>query len=158
MFVSIVKYDTYQSFDNYGSLAKSHTEATQKPHRSHTIKKNVKNDKNEKKTTPVGYDYDSREFYNITEKDIKQWKKAYPAVDIELSTLQAAQWLFDNPTKRKSQYRRFLTNWFSRNQERGGNKNEPKKTITGQQQFKSFVDQEDEALKRRHKEQLERIG
>jgi len=62
-------------------------------------------------------------FHNITDENKSDWAKAYPAVDIDLSILQAAQWLISNPTKTKKNYRRFLTNWFNRTQEKGGNKN-----------------------------------
>lgn len=40
--ITVINYDKYQTMNNYYS----HTEATQKPHRSHTI---LKNDKNNKK-------------------------------------------------------------------------------------------------------------
>lgn len=42
MFITIVNYDTYQNLNSYESHAESHSEATQKPHRSHTINKNVR--------------------------------------------------------------------------------------------------------------------
>lgn len=48
MSITIVNYDLYQNLDNYESHTKSHLKATQKPHRSHTINKNVKNEKNVK--------------------------------------------------------------------------------------------------------------
>ena len=32
------------------------------------------------------------------------------------------QWLISNPNKRKKNYRRFITNWLSRSQEKGGTK------------------------------------
>ena len=52
MFVTVIKYDFYQTLDNYyhkESQTKRKTEAKQKPNRSHTINKNDKNDKNDKK-------------------------------------------------------------------------------------------------------------
>jgi hypothetical protein len=65
-------------------------------------------------------------FGNIKSEDIRAWQDAYPAVDVHLSVKQAAQWLVSNPTKSKKNYRRFLTNWFARTQEKGGNKHAPK--------------------------------
>jgi hypothetical protein len=65
-------------------------------------------------------------FGNIKPEDIRAWQDAYPAVDVPLSVKQAAQWLVSNPTKCKKNYRRFLTNWFARTQEKGGNKHAPK--------------------------------
>ena len=59
-------------------------------------------------------------FSGITEKDHQEWKAAFPAVNIPQQLAAASRWLKDNPSKRKKQIGRFLTNWISRNQERGG--------------------------------------
>lgn len=57
----------------------------------------------------------------ITEKDMNDWKIAYPACDITRQLASANQWLLSNPAKaRKTQWRRFITGWLSRSQERGG--------------------------------------
>lgn len=55
---------------------------------------------------------------------IDRWKAAYPAVDIEQEIRRAAEWCAANPTNgRKSNYRKFLTDWMSRTQDRGGTRN-----------------------------------
>ncbi|KKL74300.1 hypothetical protein LCGC14_2066250, partial [marine sediment metagenome] len=36
--------------------------------------------------------------------------------------IEMKEWLRSNPDKKKSRYRRFITNWLSRSQERGGSK------------------------------------
>jgi len=59
-------------------------------------------------------------FEGITPEMIGKWKGAYPAVDFEVQLCRADEWLKSNPTKGKKNYYRFLTNWFSRSQERGG--------------------------------------
>jgi len=41
--VEVLKYKGYQNLNNYKSHTESHIKATQKPHKSHTINKNVKN-------------------------------------------------------------------------------------------------------------------
>jgi hypothetical protein len=46
------------------------------------------------------------------------WSKAFPAIDIESETAKAAAWLVANPKNKKSNYARFLTNWFSRSQDK----------------------------------------
>lgn len=47
--------------------------------------------------------------------------KAYPACDIRRQFLVMEQWLKSNPSKaRKSNWRRFVTNWLQREQDRGG--------------------------------------
>ena len=46
--IKVLKYDTYQTLDNYGSTIPSTREAREKHERSTTINKNDKNDKNDK--------------------------------------------------------------------------------------------------------------
>jgi hypothetical protein len=79
----------------------------------------------------ISYDENEKCFKNISPERMIQWEEAFPAVDIELDLKNAALWVVDNPTKKKTQWGRFLTNWFRRTQERGGNKGStaaPKKT------------------------------
>jgi hypothetical protein len=59
-------------------------------------------------------------FVGIPYEDMQRWADTYPAVNIAAEIKKAAEWMRSNPTKRKSNYRRFLTNWFSRTQEHGG--------------------------------------
>lgn len=47
-----------------------------------------------------------------------QWVKAYPAIDIAEQMEKAAAWLLSNPRNAKSNYARFLTNWFTRAQDK----------------------------------------
>jgi len=58
---------------------------------------------------------------NITDKDIEDWEDAYPACQVKIEIKQMRQWILSNLRKgRKKNYRRFITNWLSRSQERGG--------------------------------------
>lgn len=59
---------------------------------------------------------------NITEQNKKDWSEAFPACDVELELKQMREWLISHPEKRKKKYRRFITGWLSRSQERGGTK------------------------------------
>ena len=59
-------------------------------------------------------------FIGIPYEDLQRWADTYPAVNVAGEIKKAAEWMRSNPSKRKSNYRRFLTNWFSRTQERGG--------------------------------------
>lgn len=52
--------------------------------------------------------------------DRSSWAAAYPACDIEAEMRKAAEWLLANPAGRKSNYRKYLTGWLSRHQDRGG--------------------------------------
>lgn len=57
----------------------------------------------------------------ITDKDLEDWKEAYPACDAKRQLAAMNQWLKANPTKaRKKKWRLFVTNWLGRSQERGG--------------------------------------
>ena len=42
----------------------------------------------------------------------------YPAVDLKSEVLRAAEWLLNNPQKRRSNVAQFLSNWFQRTQDR----------------------------------------
>jgi hypothetical protein len=56
----------------------------------------------------------------ISDADRAAWSVAYPAVDQERQLAAADQWLRANPAKaKKSLWRKFLSNWLSRQQERG---------------------------------------
>ena len=67
-------------------------------------------------------------FSSISDSDIAEWMEAYPAVDIEGELRRARQWLISNPAKKKKQFRRFITNWLGRCQEKGGSYGEKKRT------------------------------
>lgn len=64
-------------------------------------------------------------FIGITDEDTRAWAEAFPALDIRSQIARAHQWLLANPAKRKKAVRRFLVNWFSRSQERGGDRATP---------------------------------
>lgn len=57
----------------------------------------------------------------ITETDRREWHTAYPACDIDVELVRMTCWLRANPAKaHKKLWRRFITNWLTRQQERGG--------------------------------------
>ena len=66
----------------------------------------------------INFDYKLGQWDGIEVKDARGWELAYPALDIETELFKAAEWVKANPANRKSNWRRFLTNWFSRAQER----------------------------------------
>jgi hypothetical protein len=86
------------------------------------------------KPSPIRFDKESQEFSGIADKQISKWVEAYPAVDVKIEILKAAQWLVANPKKApRSNYNRFLTNWLSRTQDRGGSiPSNPKGQVTTQ--------------------------
>ena len=57
----------------------------------------------------------------ITAADRAGWAQAYPACDIKRQLAAMHEWLKANPEKsRKRRWRRFVTNWLGRSQEKGG--------------------------------------
>jgi len=83
-------------------------------------KKIAPDDKNPPKPLKISLNLETQKWENITSKDIESWEEAYPACAVKSELLKAAQWVISNPTRRKKNYRRFLTNWLTRTQERGG--------------------------------------
>ena len=61
--------------------------------------------------------------HKVVQKDVEEWKKLYPAVDVEQELRNMKGWLNANPTKRKTKngINRFINNWLSKEQ------NNPKK-------------------------------
>ena len=59
-------------------------------------------------------------FEGISEEQELRWQDAYPAVPIPPAIAQAAAWLEANPANRKSNCKRFLVNWFKREQDKAG--------------------------------------
>jgi hypothetical protein len=57
----------------------------------------------------------------ITDTDRADWAKAYPAASLDQELAKASAWLKANPERAKRKnWRRFLTNWLTRCQDKGG--------------------------------------
>lgn len=62
----------------------------------------------------------------ITDADRAAWRQAYPAVALDAELARASEWLRANPAKaHRKAWRRFLTSWLSRTQDRGGTRGQP---------------------------------
>ncbi|MBE3040565.1 MAG: hypothetical protein IMZ62_17340 [Chloroflexi bacterium] len=73
------------------------------------------------KTPKPTFDPEARRFIGFTDADKVTWKAAYPGIDITAEVHKAIAWLMaDWPRRKKSQWRRFLTGWLSRAQDRHG--------------------------------------
>jgi hypothetical protein len=70
------------------------------------------------KKTVISFDFVLGQWDGIEVEDAVAWESAYPAIHIETELYRAAEWVKANPANKKSNWRRFLTNWFSRAQER----------------------------------------
>jgi len=68
----------------------------------------------------INFDFSTGQWENITDADRERWKEAYPACDIKRQLTAAADWLIANPNKLKKNYNRFLANWLSNSQQKGG--------------------------------------
>lgn len=70
-------------------------------------------------TTPtkpekIHLDTTSWKWEGITPELISRWAKAYPHIDVPQQLERAALWCQANPKNRKSNYAKFLVNWFAR--------------------------------------------
>ena len=69
---------------------------------------------------PIAWSADDG-WVNVTFECRERWTEAYPAVDIEQQLARMDVWLRANPAKAKRKlWERFITNWLSRGQDRGG--------------------------------------
>jgi len=69
----------------------------------------------------ISFSIEERRWEEISALDMESWAKAYPACDINTELAKAGEWIIANPAKgKKSNYRRFIVNWLSRSQDRGG--------------------------------------
>ena len=68
----------------------------------------------------ISFDTSKGAFQGITEEHELRWQDAYPAVPIPPAIERACAWLRANPANRKSNYERFLVNWFNREQDKAG--------------------------------------
>ena len=73
------------------------------------------------KSSSLSFNKNLKVWEGITEKDRTGWGEAYPACDIDIELAKMREWILANGAKgKKSNYRRFITNWLSRSQDRGG--------------------------------------
>ncbi len=80
------------------------------------------------KKPKIVFNFTSKLWEGIKDSDVQRWQKAYPAVNVEQQILAMGEWCISNPVKgKKSNYQRFITNWLSDKQDKGGSRpNEPR--------------------------------
>lgn len=124
--VTLCKYSTYQDKPTAINQANSQEPNQRLTNNQPATNQRLTTNNNDNNVTmtnnsnSVRFDSEKRIITGLNQEDYDQWKEAFPAVEIEAEIRSATQWLLDNPTKRKKQVRRFLTNWLRRRQERGG--------------------------------------
>lgn len=80
--------------------------------------KNINININKKENSlKITFNFDTNAFENITDADMALWRKTYPAIDIQQEINKAACWLVANPTRVKSNYKRFLNSWLCKAQD-----------------------------------------
>lgn len=146
--VTIVNWELYQAQDEISdskSDSNSDNKSTTNQQQINTNKnvKNIKNNKNIKNkdvcTEPevsvpekiltekifISLLLNDKTEYEVEKNEIDTWKELYPAVNIEQELRNMKGWLMANPTKRKTKkgISRFINGWLSREQDKGGNKN-----------------------------------
>lgn len=75
-----------------------------------------------KKKEEIFFDYKKRKFLNIDIEDMAGWKDAYPAVDIDQQLKEMREWLLADPSREKSNYKKFINNWLSSEQSKAAGK------------------------------------
>lgn len=68
--------------------------------------------------------------YSVFQSQCQEWEKLYPAVDVMQEFREMRGWLISNPDKKKTRrgINRFINNWLSREQDRGGSRSSQKPT------------------------------
>lgn len=71
----------------------------------------------------ISFPLNDGSLWPVTYGYLEQLKGLYPAVDVEQELRNMYGWLDSNPSKRKTKtgIKRFITNWLSREQNKGGN-------------------------------------
>ena len=110
--VEVLKYNNYQNLDNYKSHTKSQFEATQKPHRSHTILKKGNKDKKDKQFKELYANYPNRdsikkseEHFNASVNTEKDWQ------DINTALVKYKKHLTVETWKRPKSASTWFNNW-----------------------------------------------
>ena len=97
------------------------------------------------KTPKIIFNFKHRKWEEITIEDKSGWLAAYPACDIDLELYKMREWLLANPDKRKKNYRRFIVNWLTRTQDKGGSEKIRRHTggrpMTRKEQAKKDLDE-----------------
>lgn len=88
-----------------------------------------------KEDKEIYFSFNDAEWKNIKEDYISGWKQAYPACDIIIELYKMREWLLANPDKAKSNYRRFIVNWLTSQQDKGGTKGIDKQRFSGIKQW-----------------------
>jgi hypothetical protein len=129
-----------KSNPDYIRLDKIRLDKNKKSSKSGAEKKSDSRPPNQPK---IRLNIEEQEWENITKKDLQKWRQAYPACDVGIELARAAQHIISNPEKRKKNWRRYITNWLSRQQDWGGTKKENRSGETETQRLARQIKEKD---------------
>ena len=69
-------------------------------------------------------------FTGILDSDRMRWRRSFPLVNVPLELRIMNDWLLSNPSRRKKNYARYISNWLSRCQDVGGSSSASKAPAT----------------------------
>jgi hypothetical protein len=72
----------------------------------------------------IGLPLNTGKEYQVTPKDLTEWRSLYPGIDVTQQLRNMRGWLLSNPARRKTPngIHRFVTGWLSRQQDRNPKK------------------------------------
>ena len=135
--ITVCNWETYQSNgQTNGKQTANNGQTTGKPRATTEECKECKEGKEGKKTDsfasasakpaatkaiPIVFLPEERRFTGATDKDKATWTAAFPGVDQVQEVHKAIAWIMaDWPRRTRKNWRKFLTNWFSKAQETAG--------------------------------------
>ena len=66
----------------------------------------------------ITYNFKTGHFENLPDCNLEYWTEQFPAIDINRELKKIEAWLYANPKNRKSNYKRFITGWLNRSQDK----------------------------------------
>lgn len=82
-----------------------------------------------KNGSKINFNYETKNWENITEDDIKDWETVNPNCNVISEIELMRQWLIDDKKREKKYYRKFIAGWINRVEKKGdhnGRSNRPK--------------------------------
>jgi hypothetical protein len=89
----------------------------QSPHTTSTSSSSIR-----AKDPDIIFCWNERKFKNISSRDLEDWKKLYPCLNVERELCAMEQWVLAHPTKSKKKlWRKFILGWLSRGNDKAYN-------------------------------------
>jgi len=70
------------------------------------------------KKTKIKFNYDTYQWENLDDNYMQLLRNTYPTIDINQQLNKMSAWLASNPTKRKSNFERFINSWLVKENDR----------------------------------------